>query len=291
MNIEELKERSKNLDNKCEAYLRFEVENRLNSCKSLSELLTMYFGLGMKEKQSIFNKSITVFEGTEFYRVRKAESFNNSNHKDPKEWAPVPTKFANQGRFNEKGESVLYVASDPDFLEREVRIKEGEAYYLAKYKCTKSFKVGTLFGCNNLINSLLFRIAMSVADPEELNERENDLIERYFDSVKNKPWVEQTSTLLSPLYMHKILPNLYDITNKIGRIVKQKYDCGFRYSSVYFPIEYSGGSQILTFNGPAYGNYVLSPKGYENIELVGVEKKTCRKCQSLEILINEFAKD
>ena len=69
-----------------------------------------------------------------------------------------------------------------------------EAYYLAKYKCTKSFKVGTLFGCNNLIKSLLFRIAMSVADPEELNERENDLLERYFDSVKNKTWVEQTST-------------------------------------------------------------------------------------------------
>lgn len=39
----------------------------------------------------------------------------------------------------------MYVASDPDFLEREVRVKVGEDYYLAKYKCKKAFKVGTLF--------------------------------------------------------------------------------------------------------------------------------------------------
>ncbi len=163
--------------------------------------------------------------------------------------------------------------------------------YLAKYRCKKAFKVGSLFGYNNLTNALLFKIAMSVAGPEELNEIENNLIDQYYDRVRDKPWEEQTRTLLSPLYMHKILPNLYDTTNKLGRIIRQKYDCGFRYSSVYFPIEYSGGSQVLTLNGTRYGNYVLSPKGCENIELVDVERKTCGQIQSLEILIKEFAKE
>ena len=254
-------------------------------------MLTMYFGLGMKEKLSIFNEEITINKGTEFYRVRKVEGFNNPDYKAQKEWGPVPKQFAKQGRFNEKGESVLYVASDPDFLEREVRMKVGEDYYLAKYKCKKAFKVGTLFGYNNLINSLLFRIAMSVAGPEELNEKENCLIEAYYNKIKDKSLREQTITLLSPLYMHKLLPDLYATTNKLGKIIRRKYDCGFRYSSVYFPIELSGGSQVLTFNGTQYGNYVLTSKGYENIELVDVERKTCEQIQSLEVLIEEFSKE
>ena len=242
-------------------HLTIEMEKRLYNCSSLSEMLTMYFGLGMKEKLSIFNEDIVIEKGTEFYRVRKVEGFNNPNYKDPKEWGPVPKQFAKQGRFNEKGESVLYVASSPDFLEREVRLKEGEEYYLARYKCTSAFKVGTLFGYNNLINSLLFRIAMSVAGPEELSEKENCLIEEYYNRIKDKSLREQTITLLSPLYMHKLLPDLYGITNKLGRIIRRKNDCGFRYSSVYFPIELSGGSQVLTFNGTKYGNYVFGSFG------------------------------
>lgn len=254
-------------------------------------MLTMYFGLGMKEKLSIFNEEISITEGTEFYRIRKVDGFKNPDYTALKEWGPVPKEYAKQGRFNGKGESVLYVASAPDFLEREVRIKEGEEYFLAKYKCKKAFKVGTLFGYNNLINTQLFRIAMSVAGPEDLNEKENYLIEKYYEKIKDKTWQEQTRTLLSPLYIHKILPNLYDTTNKIGRIIRQKYECGFRFFSVYFPIEFSGGSQVLTFNGTQYGNYVLTPKGCENIELVDVERKKCEHILSCEIFIEEFSKE
>ncbi len=272
--------------------MTIEMEGKLYNCNSISEMLTMYFGLGMKEKLSIFNEEITIPKGTEFYRVRKVEGFNNPDYKDPNEWGPVPKQYATkQGRFNEIGESVLYVASDPDFLEREVRVKVGEDYYLAKYKCKKAFKVGTLFGYDNLINSLLFRIAISVAGSEELSEKENNLIEEYYNKKKDKTWQEQTRTLLAPFYMHKLLPNLYDTTNKIGRIIRSKYDCGFRYSSVYFPVELSGGSQVLTLNGAQYGNYVLTPKGCENIELVEVIRKTCEKVQGFDVMIEEFSKD
>lgn len=267
-----------------------EMEKRLYNCQSISELLTMYFGLGMKVKQSIFNEEIDIIEGDEFYRIRRVEGFNNPNFKDVKEWGPVPKQFAKQSRFNQNGESVLYVASTPDFLEREVRLKEGEDYYLAKYRCKKAFTVGTLFGYTNLINSLLFKIAMSIAGPEELSEKENRLIEEYYNIVKDKCFREFSLTLLSPLYMHKKLPNLYEITNKIGKIITQKYDCGFRYSSVYCPLEYSGGRKVLTINGTDYGNYVLTPKGCECIELVDVERKKCKQIKSLEVMIEEFSK-
>ncbi len=266
------------------------MERRLFNCNSLSELLTMYFGLGEKEKLSIFTEEITVTEGTEFFRARALKSFATPNYSEPSEWGPVPVKFARQGRFNEKGESVLYVASDPDFLEREIRLRVGDEYCLAKYVCIKPFKVGTLFGYNNLVNGLLFRIAMSVAGADDLTSAENKLIDEYYLGVKDGTLSELTINLLSPLYIHKLLPNLYDATNKLGKLIKRKYDCGFRYSSVYFPIEMSGGPQVLTFNGVKYGNYVLTPKACENIELVSVEKRICSKIQDLEVLIKEFAK-
>lgn len=40
-----------------------------------------------------------------------------------------------------------------------------------------------------------------------------------------------------------------------------------------------------------YGNYVLTQKGYENLELVSVEKKKAEKIQGLEVLISVFARN
>ena len=55
----------------------------------------------------------------------------------------MPKEYSiNQGRFNAIGESVLYVGSDHDFLEREVRLKENEEYFLGKYICKNTFNVG-----------------------------------------------------------------------------------------------------------------------------------------------------
>ena len=58
---------------------------------------------------------------------------------------------------------------------------------------------------------------------------------------------------------------------------------GIRYSSVYSPIEYSGTNQLVTLDGVEYGNYVLTQKGYENLELVSVEKKKAEKNRDLKL--------
>ncbi len=163
-----------------------DIEDRLLRCKTLSEFMAMYLGLGMREKQSIFTESVTIKKGAHLYRVRKADGFNNPNYMDLKEWGPVPANKAKQGRFNRAGESVLYVASSPDFLEREVRLHIGEEYYLAKYVCDKSFIVGSFLGVYNQVNTLVHKITMSVSGSEDLSESENELINEYYEKVKGK---------------------------------------------------------------------------------------------------------
>ena len=248
----------------------------------------MFFGLSMKDKLSIFTEEVTIAKGTEFYRIRQIDDKKDPN--DPKEWEPVPAKYANQGRFNAKGESVLYIASDPYSLEREVRLKEDDEYYLAKYVCKKTFNVGTFLGVYNQVNTLIHKITMSVSGPKDMTDAENKLMDEYYDWAKGKSLSDLSVDMLASLYMYRMLPRLYDVTNKLGNLVLKKNDNGIRYSSVFAPVELSGASQIVTLNGVKSGNYVLTQKGYGNIELATIEKKTAGKPQSLELMITEFAK-
>ena len=266
-----------------------EIEHKLLKCKSLSEFTTMFFGLGMSEKLSVFTEMVAIEKGTVFYRIRRTDGIKDKDN--PKEWGPVPKEFAEQGRFNKKAESVLYLASAPDTLEREVRLKEGEEYYLAKYVCNKAFRVGSFLGINNQVNTLIHKITMAVAGSEDLTEKENALIDEYYEGVKDKNLFELSVDMLASLYIYKKLPRLYDTTNKLSKLILKKYEYGIRYSSVYAPIELSGAPQIVTLDGTEYGNYVLTPKGSEHIKLVSVEKKTVSKIQGLETMISVFAKD
>ena len=266
-----------------------EIEQKLLMCKSLPEFVTMFFGLGMSEKLSIFTEEVTIAQGTNLYRIRRADGIKDID--DPKEWGPVPMEFAKQGRFNGNAESVLYVASAPDTLEREVRLNEGDEYCLAKYVCDKAFKVGSFLGVNNQVNTLIHKITMAVAGSEDLTEKENALIDEYYEGVKDKNLFELSVDMLASLYIYKKLPRLYDTTNKLSKLILKKYEYGIRYSSVYAPIELSGAPQIVTLDGTEYGNYVLTPKGSEHIKLVSVEKKTVSKIQGLETMISVFAKD
>ncbi len=92
------------------------------------------------------------------------------------------------------------------------------------------------------------------------------------------------------MYIYRMIPNLYDVTNRLGKLVLKKNDNGIRYSSVFVPFELSGALQIVTFDGMEYGNYALTQKGYTNIELASVEKKIAGKQQGLELMITEFSK-
>lgn len=263
-----------------------EMEYRLLNCKSLSEFLTMFFGLSMNYKLGIFTEEVAIKKGTEFYRIRKIDSKKNPN--DPKEWEPVPERFAKQGRFNENGESVLYVASSPDTLEREVRLKESDEYYLAKYVVKDSFKVGSFLGVNNQVNTLIHKIAMSVAGTDDMTETEVKMMDIYYERAKNKTLFDLSTDMLASLYIYRMIPHLYDVTNRLGKLALMKNDNGIRYSSVYVPFELSGAPQIITLDGVEYGNYVLTRKGYNNIELTSVEKKVAGKQQTLDLMITEF---
>ena len=265
-----------------------EMEYRLLSCKSLSEFLTMFYGLTMNSKMSDFTQDVTIAKGTEFYRIRQIDDGKNPNN--PREWEPVPVRFAKQGRFNETGESVLYVASTPDYLEREVRLKENEAYYLAKYVCKESFKVGSFLGVNNWVNMLMHKIAMSISGADDLYDGEKELMDEYYETVKNESLYDLSVDMLASLYIYRMIPDLYAVTNRLGKLVLKNNDSGIRYSSVYVPFELSGAPQILTFDGVEYGNYAFTQKGYKNIELVSVEKRTAGKQQGLELMIKEFSK-
>ena len=268
--------------------MKQEMEYRLLSCNSLSESLTMFFGLTMNQKLSVFSEEVSIAKGTEFYRIRQIDDKKDPN--DPREWEPVPVKFAKQGRFNETGESVLYVASTPDYLEREVRLKENDEYFLAKYVCKESFKVGSFLGVNSQVNTLIHKIAMSVAGVEDLTGNEKDLLDKYYDWAKNRSLVDLSVDMLASLYIYRMLPNLYDVTNILGKLVLKKNDNGIRYSSVFVPFELSGVHQIVTFDGLEYGNYVLTQKGYKNIDLISVEKRIAKKPYELNLLISEFSK-
>jgi len=264
-----------------------EMENKLLSCRSVSEFLTMFMGLSLKDKLSVFPEGIDIGEGTPFFRIRRAREVKDPY--DPKEWEPVPCKFARQGRFNADHESVLYVASAPDFLEREVKLDEGEEYYLAEYVCNKLFKVWSFLGVNSQVNTLIHKIAMSVNGSDELTENELRLMDQYYEKVKERSLVDISVDKLASLYLYRMIPDLYMLTNKLGKIVLKKNDNGIRYSSVYAPIELSGITYVITLNGVEEGNYVLTQKGYENIEFVSVKKKTAKKIQGLDLMIKEFS--
>ncbi len=268
-----------------------ELEYKLFRCKSLQEFVTMFFGLGMKEKQSIFTEVITIKQDTKFYRIRRAEGIKEPN--DPKEWGPPPSEvITQQGRFNEKHESVLYVASHPDVLGRELNLQVGEEYYLAEYKSKCNFAVGSFLANNCLVNTLMHEIAMAISNADDLTEEENKLVDEYYSKTKKNTLRDMALDKLVSFYIYKELPNLYNVTNKLGKLIMSRHKNGIRYSSVYTsPLELSGGPVLITFDGVEYGNYVLSLNGSKNLELVSVKKKTCEEIMGLDLMIKEFSKD
>ena len=272
--------------------MRKNIEEKLLNCKNLKEFADMFLGLPYQEKLSIFNKDLTIPKGMMFYRIRRKDSFKNPNINDSKEWEPVPADIAPKGRFNREKESVIYVASSPDILERELNIKKNEKYYLAKYVCQKGFTVGTTLGNTGLVNTLIHKILMSVCDSGDFTESENQLIDTYFNShgsiVPNTIWQD----MLSPLYIHKLIPDLYDVTNKIGKLIISKYENGFRYSSAYHsPLEFSGGLQIFTLDGVEYGNFIFTHTGFSNIKFISAEEKICTSPTSLDVMIQTISEE
>lgn len=185
----------------------------------------MFFGYGINERLSIFDESMTIKAGTSLYRARKDDG--RTNFYDFKQWMMPPAEYVKQGRLNEKNKPVLYVASDEDLCGREIGLKDGDKYYLARYKCEKDFSVGTLFCRHSVINTILHRIVMAVKT-ENLTENEKNVLQKYYNREYKMSAQEILNDYLSVFYIDQMIKNLYDVTNKIGYLIlynnKKEFD-------------------------------------------------------------------
>lgn len=265
-----------------------EKENKLLNCKSLNEFSTMFFGYGINEQLSFFDESMTIKAGMSLYRARKDDG--KTNFYDSKQWNMPPAEYVKQGRLNEKNKPVLYVASDEYLCGREIGLKDGDKYYLARYKCEKDFSVGTLFCRHSVINTILHRIVMAVKT-ENLTENERIILQKYHIGEYKISIQEILDDYLSVFYIDRLIKNLYDVTNKIGGLVFRNNENGIRYSSVFEPIELSGGNVILTFNGEEHGNYALTEQGIKNIRVEFVEERIYKQEHDLSLMIEVFAQE
>lgn len=256
-----------------------EHENCLMKCDSINHFLTMFWGLSFSEKLSILGNDYYIPKGTKLYRIRKAD--NKTNFESPKAWMPPPVECVKQGRFNADKCSVLYVASDPDWLEREVCLKKGDIYYLAKYVCDKDFSVGTLLNANSQVCSVLHCIAKAVENTNSLTATEIEYLNK--NRISKLTPKNCILNLKSPFIIHEFIRDIYKQTNKIGELVLRKNHNGIRYCSAYEPLESIGGGEIFTLDGVKRANYALTRESLSNIRFISAERKECTLDFSLEV--------
>ena len=132
---------------------------KLINCKSLDEFVTMFFGLSLCEKLSVLGDDMIVPKGTIFYRARKDEG---RPLEDENEWWLPPQEVVTKGRFNKAKSPVLYLGTEDFLLPREIGLKPNENYYLARYECVETFKVGSLLKNRSIITMGLHTIAMAI---------------------------------------------------------------------------------------------------------------------------------
>ena len=265
-----------------------ENENKLFRCKSINEFLAMFFGYGINERLSIFDESMTIKAGRFLYRARKEDG--KTNFYDSKQWTMPPNKYVKQGRLNEEYKPILYVASDEYLCGREIGLKDGDKYYLARYKCEKDFSVGTLFCRHSMVNTILHRVVMAVKT-ENLTENERITIQKYHIGEDKISIQEIFNDYLSVFYIDRLIKNLYDVTNKIGRLILHNNENGIRYASAFEPIELSGCNTILTLDGEEHGNYALTEQGIKNIKVESVEERIYKQEHDLSSMIEVFAQE
>lgn len=263
--------------------MRFDNESRLRRSQTVEQFLDFFFELSSREKKSILGTNVATPEGTVFYRVRSKRSFKNSDDpQNPKQWTPPPKQRI--GRFNLENGNVLYVSTDSFILGREVNLGEGEEYYLAKYICNKPFSVGSLVCLDSFVGFVIHKIAMAIHGADCLTEKERILLEKYRSNVQEREFTDIACDMMSHFYLHELIPNFHDVTNKLAQIVLLQNPYGIRYASSYSPFEVSGAGQIITLNGLNNGNYALTELGYKNIEFVSVEKKINKHFDMSEII-------
>ena len=240
----------------------------LKNCKSLDEFFARFFGLSFQERMSVLGNEYTVPAGTILYRARK---YNGIPLVNENEWWLAPPKYVKRGRFNYDRKPILYLGTMEFVLPREIGLKPGDSYYLAKYECVTGFKVGSLLKTNSLVTYVLHKVAMAIENDSKLTENERKNLRVRFDEITPMRILDDYN---SPFYLHRCMKkDLYMVTNRLADLIMQKSPCGIRYCSCFIPTEMSGGPQIITLDGEIEGNYALTEKGISNLRWLGCERK------------------
>lgn len=262
------------------------LETRLMKCDSISDFLTMFFGLSLEEKLSVLGDDFIVSKGTKLYRIRKDDKITDFSK--PEAWLPPPKNIARQGRFNANKSPILYVASEYYWLEREVSLQKGDVYYLATYVCEKDFSVGTLLNGNSQVCRVLHCVAKAIENTNCLTEKELFYLkQRVTSKLTPKDCMFNGR---SSFEINNYVKDIYYQTNKIGQLVLRKNSNGIRYCSAYDPLETIGNGKIYTLDGEQSANFALTSEGINNISFLSVDKKVCTLEHTLEVffkIINE----
>ena len=187
-------------------------------------------------------------------------------------WTPPPSNITPLGRFNHRKEPKLYVGSDEEIIKREKNIKKGDFYWLATYKVNSSFDVGSFLVNDNEIATYLHIVAMILESQDKLLDTEKEVLKKHLERTKEYN-MGIFDPLLSLYAVDKMSYNLYNITNKIGKLASNEN--GLRFCSSYTPLEFSGADECLTLNGELYANYVFTKKGFKYLDLIDVKRKVC----------------
>ena len=126
---------------------------------------------------------------------------------------------------------------------------------------------------------------------ENLTENERIMLQKYHIGEYKISVQGILDDYLSVFYIGRLIKNLYDATNKIGRLILHNNENGIRYSSVFEPIELSGDNTILTLDGEEHGNYALTEQGIKNIRVESVEKRIYKQEHDLSLMIEVFAQE
>lgn len=242
---------------------------KLMSCNSVDEFVTMFFGLGLYEQLSVMGERIIIPKGTILYRARKDEGIPLNAESD---WLMPPREVVKMGRFNYSNKPVLYLGTMDSILPREIGLYPNDRYYLAKYKCSRNISVGSFLKSYSPVTNLLHIISMAVEKEDKLSQREIE--ELSLIDIQNCDVRTLSVNPIAPLYIHKcITRSLYGITNKLFDLILKINPNGLRYCSSFVPIELSGSNEIITFNGELEGNYALTEKAIKDIEYLESEYK------------------
>lgn len=263
---------------------------RLLRCSSIDEFLSMFFGLPLSERLDVFTDSVIIPKGTLLYRARRDIGKNLTSKED---WELPPAERVDVGRFNKAKHPVLYVGTWDFVLPREIGLQVNDKYYLATYSVKEDIEVGSLLKTNDMVAALLHKVALTIENDNKLFEEEQKCLKDL--DYKSKTLANMASEFISPLYIYKCLAkDLYEVTNKIADLVLKRYPNGIRYCSCYAPIELSGADCVLTLDGKVNGNYAITDKAVDKLEVINIKHKEYAEedykpnlCLMIETFLNE----